>query len=250
VGQIDIDAARSLLKRMLPNWAAAASVLLLTGCATHKLELPSTTTVQAPFLFEREISAFEAADAVRRPASCQILFVGASSIRLWSTLAQDMGRLTLDRGFGGSRIPDVNRVFARVVAPYRPRAIVFYAGENDIALGATPEDVAAQFDLFMKMKRDTLRATPVYFISIKPSPSRIAQLESQALANALIRARADVHADLVFVDVADAMMAEGVPRDIFRPDRLHMNAAGYAIWTGIVKAALDKPFPTRAPGCR
>ena len=55
-----------------------------------------------------------------------------------------------------------------------------------------------------------------------------------------------MRADLVFVDVADAIMAEGVPRDIFRPGGLHMNATGYAIWTGFLKAALDKPFPTRA----
>jgi lysophospholipase L1-like esterase len=221
--------------------------LALAACASvSRVELPAPTP-GAPFA--AEIERFRALDGEAAPARCQVLFVGSSSIRMWSTLAQDMHPYpVINRGFGGSTIADVNLYFDTVVAPYRPRAIVFYAGENDIENGATPAQVAASFEAFMRRKRAELGATPVYFIALKPSLARQGRLPQQSEANRLIRRMADRARDLVFIDVAPGMMQDGAPRDIFT-DRLHMNVEGYAHWTRLVRAALDAPAPTRAPGC-
>jgi hypothetical protein len=127
-----------------------------------------------------EVDRFVEADRVAPPASCQVLFVGSSSIVKWKeTLAADMAPMpVVNRGFGGSHIAHVNRWFNQIVVRYRPRAIVFYAGENDIDAGKSVEGVVADFDEFMARKTQALGKTPVYFISLKPSKSRFAQISS------------------------------------------------------------------------
>jgi len=211
---------------------------------------PAAAQSRGPERFAPEIAAFAAADARQKPPPCGFLFTGSSSIRFWSSLDRDMAPLpVINRGFGGSEISDVDYYFDRVVAPYRPRAIVFYAGENDIAAGTTPDQVAADFARFMDLKTKALGATPVYFVSLKPSKLRFAQLDLQAQANAEIRAMTARRKDLRFIDVVPAMLQGGQPKDIYRPDRLHMTADGYAIWTSIIRPALLEEA-RRPPRCK
>ena len=48
---------------------------------------------------------------------------------------------------------------------------------------------------------------------------------------------------LKFIDVFPRMLGpDGLPRpDIFSPDRLHMNAEGYKLWTEIIRPFLPAP---------
>src|SRR5581483_5389209 len=86
--------------------------------------------------WEPEIKAFEARDRVQAPPQNAILFVGSSSIRLWHSLAKDFaGWQVINRGFGGSQIEDSTALADRIIFPYHPKAIVFYAGDNDLAAG-------------------------------------------------------------------------------------------------------------------
>jgi lysophospholipase L1-like esterase len=200
--------------------------------------------------FAGEIEAFAKADRQNPPGPCHTLFVGSSSIRFWDSLTADMGaRAVINRGFGGAQISDVNHYFDAVVRPYRPQAIVFYAGDNDIAAGKSPQSVVDDFQSFMALKTQALGATPVYFISIKPSKLRLAQLPLQARANAAIRAMARARQDLDFIDVVPEMLDNGVPKDLFRKDGLHMTAKGYAIWAGAVNEALARDRVSRSPSC-
>ena len=192
---------------------------------------------------------FAAADRRRPPAPCSVLFVGSSSIRLWTTLERDMAPLpVLNRGFGGSTIADVNRWFEPVVARYRPRAIVFYAGENDIDAGRPPAAVAAEFARFMALKRRGLGETPVFFVALKPSKLRWAQLPRQAAVNARVREMAARADDLNFIDVVPAMLDAGRPKDLFVADGLHMAPSGYALWTALVRPVLEAEA-TRPSAC-
>ena len=111
--------------------------------------------------FEGEIRAFEASDKTNAPPTNAVLFVGSSSIRLWSTLARDFPELaTINRGFGGSQIADSVRYADRIVIPYQPRLIVFYAGGNDINAGKKPEEVARDFEerFVRSLERDMKKA--------------------------------------------------------------------------------------------
>jgi len=201
--------------------------------------------------FEPEIAAFESADRIAAPKRCATLFVGSSSIRFWSSLSEDFpNRSVINRGFGGSTIAEVADYFDRIVAPYTPSAIVFYAGENDIAAGRSPEDAFADFERFMKRKDERLGTTPVWFISAKPSKLRLSQIGRQSALNQRVEALARVREDLAYIDVASAMLrADGTPMDLFVADDLHMTPAGYAIWTPIVESALRAGQQARAPGC-
>jgi hypothetical protein len=202
--------------------------------------------------FRAEIEQFIKADKVAPPAPCQVLFVGSSSIVHWKeTLATDMAPMpVINRGFGGSQIEHVNRWFDEIVAPYRPRAIVLYAGENDIDAGQSVERVVADFDEFMTLKARVLGTTAVYFISLKPSTLRFAELPLQRQVNAAIRARAGKREDLHYIDVAALMIENGKPKDVFMEDGLHMNAKGYAIWTAAVRAAMLPRTNAEASDCR
>ena len=200
-----------------------------------------TPASQGPERFAAEIAAFQAADRAAPPPACQVVFTGSSTIRRWTSLTQDMAPLpVLNRGFGGSQIADVDYYFDQDIAAYKPRAIVFYAGDNDIAANKTPTQVYRDFRRFMQLKDYRLgHATPVYFISIKPSKLRFDQMKLQAEANAKVLALSHRRRDLHYIDVAPDMLEGGQPKDIFVKDGLHMTPAGYEIWTKIVRPALS-----------
>jgi len=202
-------------------------------------------------VLEEQVNDFVKADKVAAPAPCQVLFVGSSSFVKWQTLKDDMAPLpVINRGFGGSHIEYVNRWFDRVVAPYHPRAIVFYAGENDIAAGKSVERIVAEFDEFMKRKTAALGNTPVYFISVKPSKLRWWQFNLQSEVNKAIKARAAHRKDLHYIDIVPEMLHNGEPKDLFVGDNLHMNAQGYAIWAQALKAAILRQTQAEERSCK
>jgi lysophospholipase L1-like esterase len=165
-----------------------------------------------------------------------VLFVGSSSIRLWGTRESFPHWPVINRGFGGSRISDVNDRFDQVVQPYRARVIVLYAGDNDIAAGKKPDAVRDDFTEFVAKVRASQPDTPIVFLSIKPSTSRWKRWPHMQQANALIRAVCESEPHLLFVDVASPILGEnGLPRpDLFLPDNLHLSQAGYEVWTRIL----------------
>lgn len=219
--------------------ATAIALACFVALAAPAIAQPAATPA-GPERFAPEIAAFAAADRAHMPAPCGFLFVGSSSIRFWKTLGADMAPMpAVNRGFGGSTIADVDYYFDRVVAPYRPRAIVFYAGENDLDAGAAPGAVTADFARFMDLKTKALGPAPVYFISLKPSKLRWAQRDAQAQVNAQIQAMAALRHDLHYVDVAPAMLTGGVPKDIYVADGLHMTPEGYRLWTAVVRPVVQ-----------
>jgi lysophospholipase L1-like esterase len=188
--------------------------------------------------WEPAIRAFENADRAHPPAPNGILFIGSSSIRLWTTLDRDFAGLpVLNRGFGGSQIREVTAFVPRIVLPYKPALIVFYCGTNDIASGRRSSAEAAEdFQAFVSSVRQTLPATRIAFISAAPNPARWHLRDQMQDFNARVREWARTADRIDFIDVWPAMLGPGgQPRaGIYRDDKLHMNAAGYEIWKGIV----------------
>jgi lysophospholipase L1-like esterase len=209
--------------------------LLLFGTAV------SARAADAPF--EKEIRAFEAADAKQPPPKNAVLFVGSSSIRLWSTLAQDFPNVpVINRGFGGSEIADSTRYADRIVIPYHPRRIVMYAGDNDIAKGKSPQQVADDFRAFVEKVRAALPNVPISYICIKPSLQRWKLVDKIRQANHLIEQYAATQKNIDYIDVFAPMLGpDGTPRkELFRDDGLHLNAKGYALWASIIRPRLAR----------
>lgn len=193
--------------------------------------------------WEKDIVAFEKADREHPPEKGAILFIGSSSIRLWKTLAEDFPQhRVLNRGFGGSQIEDSVYFADRIVIPYAPRQIVFYAGGNDLNAGKVPERVIADFKAFVEKVRAKLPDTEIDYISIAGNPARWAQVKKVKAVNSAIEAWIRDQPKMKFINVFAAMLGpDGLPKpDIFVADKLHMNAAGYAIWKEIVGPVLLK----------
>ncbi|MEP6634859.1 MAG: SGNH/GDSL hydrolase family protein, partial [Luteimonas sp.] len=177
-----------------------------------------------------------------------VVCTASSSVRLWTTLARDFTDVAvLNRGFGGSQVRDAVHYADQIAIHYRPRAIVIYAGDNDIAAGRTPQQVLGDVRAFVARIRRDLPDTPIAYISIKPSPSRVEQIDAQRTANALVKAKLRRLTNVDYIDVSTPMLdATGRPRlELFGPDRLHMNDAGYALWCGIVAQHLQRILPRR-----
>ena len=191
--------------------------------------------------WEKEISAFEASDKTNPPPREPILFVGSSSIRLWKSLAAAFSaHKVINRGFGGSQIDDSIALADRIIVPYQPKLIVFYAGDNAIANGKSPDQVFADFQTFVNKVHRALPKTRIAFISIKPSPSRWNLADKQKAANQLIKALCEKEKQLSYIDVFTPMLgANGEPRpELFVDDKLHLNAKGYELWESVIRPCL------------
>ena len=81
---------------------------------------------------------------------------------------------------------------------------------------------------------------PVILIAVTPTPARFGKWGEIAAFNGELRAIAAGGDGVFYLDAAPAYLdAGGAPRaDLFGPDRLHQNAAGYAVWAGLIKTAL------------
>ena len=191
--------------------------------------------------WEGDIRAFEQSDSVQKPPTKGILFVGSSSIRMWETLPHDFPDLpVINRGFGGSELHDVVHYANRVVLPYKPRVIVVYAGDNDLANGRKPEQVASDFRRLARTVHRTLPRTRIVFVSVKPSPSRWNLVDRMRATNALVRRYARTDKRLAYADIFTPMLGDdGRPRrELFRDDSLHMTPAGYELWTSVIRPYL------------
>jgi lysophospholipase L1-like esterase len=199
--------------------------------------------------FAAEIAAFEARDAQARPPKGGILFLGSSSIRMWTDLAHDFpGLNVINRGFGGSTIPDSVRYVDRIVTPYAPKTVVFYAGDNDLGARHSPEEVLADFQALVAKVHARLPATRILFVSIKPSISRWQLIDGIRATNALVRDYVATDPTLGYVDIVPQMLGrDGKPRpELYREDGLHMTRAGYDIWRNAVAKALKaRPMPVK-----
>lgn len=185
--------------------------------------------------FWDDIQAFKKQDSLQPPPQHAILFVGSSSFTKWKDV-QDYfpGYPIINRGFGGSSLPDVIRYAGTIIYAYHPKEIVIYCGENDLAASDTVSaaTVYKRFTILFNMIRKKLPGVPIVFISLKPSPSRWKLHDKMIEANDRIKTFLSEQSKTVFIDVYHKMLGpDGTPiKDIFIEDNLHMNPKGYAIW--------------------
>jgi lysophospholipase L1-like esterase len=201
-----------------------------------------------PARFESDIAAFEAWDRQNSHARDAVLFVGSSSIRMWPTAESFPNLPVINRGFGGSHISDVNHFAERIVLKYSPRLIVFYAGDNDIESGKSPQQVFDDFRTFYKLVRDRLPRTRIIYLPIKPSIARWPKWSQMQDVNARVAQLSRSDGRIIYVDTATPMLGDdGSPNgQLFLDDGLHLNERGYALWTKTLQPALGQAAFTPA----
>ena len=196
-----------------------------------------TSTFAQPFI--NEIKAFRKADSISVPAKDAILLIGSSSFTNWKDVSSYFpGKTIINRGFGGSSLPHMIMYAEDIIFKYNPKQILIYCGENDLTGGPsiTADTVFERFKILYGMIRSKFKKVPIAYISMKPSPSREKYLETMQKGNELIKTFMEKQKKAAYIDVYHSMYdADGkILTNIFLSDKLHMNAAGYKIWQGII----------------
>ena len=187
--------------------------------------------------YESDVQALEDGLRAKPPPANSVAFYGSSSIRLWSTLTGDFPDVpVVNLGFGGSTLAACSWFYWRIVRPVAPRALVLYAGDNDIGDGSPPAHLVSQLQFLLHQVDVTFPDLPVSVLSIKPSPARwhlVARIEeaNQGMQRLIVRRNRGL-----WLNVFDAMLVDGRPRsELFCEDGLHLSAEGYRLWTQIVR---------------
>jgi len=171
----------------------------------------------------------------------ETLFYGSSSIRLWGSLQADFSSLKpLNLGFGGSTLAACVWFFEKITAPYKPRRLIFYAGDNDLGDGRHPEEVFIFFQQLVVKVNQQFGNMPCYFMSLKPSISRWHLADNFIYTNSLIEKEIINLENWHYIDIFNPMIGDnGKPgSEYFLPDGLHLNAKGYLLWKEAVQQAL------------
>ena len=144
----------------------------------------------------------------------------------------------INRGFGGSVMRELNLNMDRIVVPYKPSMIFVYEGDNDIARGISPEAFLKECNVFINRCRQDLPGTEIFFLSIKPSPSRMSQWEKMDRANQLLETLCSLYENVNFIDISTPMFAKPgmLKNDIYAEDRLHLNDKGYSLLREVILA--------------
>lgn len=222
----------------------AVSVFAVALFAAARYQLKRWYLEENPIIWLPEIRAFEAQDREQGIQENAFVFVGSSSIRLWDSLTDDMAPLpVVRRGFGGARLADVTHYVERIVAPYKPLAVVLFAGTNDIVPGRskTPQEILVRFQAFVSQVWHHQPDTPIFYIAITPSPSRWSVWPIARESNRLIRDYVDSRDQLHFIDTSARLLGgDGQPRpELYRADGLHLSEAGYRLWSDEIQPRLN-----------
>lgn len=231
----------------LHRWRSRlASLVAFVVAVTSAVSGRAQPTVD-PSRFEADIRAFEAEDRASPPPTGGVLFVGSSSIRYWDLAAAFPGRRVIKRGFGGSHVSDTVFFAPRIIVPYRPALIVFYAGDADVAGGKRADQIAADYRRLVALIHAELPAARTIIIGTKPSPAHWAHMSTIREANAAARQMADADPLVDYVDVESALLgSDGRPvRELYAENGLNLNERGYAAWTAAVKPIIERGWPAR-----
>lgn len=229
----------SIVLKQVHRWVTGF-VFLLSACNTY----PQKDAVSQSHPYWKVIQEFKKQDSVSFPPEQAILFIGSSSFTRWQDVQQYFpGYTIINRGFGGSTLADQLQFTGDIIFPYKPKQIVIYCGENDLATdGVSAGEVLNRFKKLFSVIRNKFTDLPIVYVSMKPSPSRRHLISEIREGNARISAFLATQKHTAFVDVFSKMLTEtGEPAgELFLQDSLHMNARGYAIWQKAIQPFLFK----------
>ncbi|UOU97901.1 GDSL-type esterase/lipase family protein [Chryseobacterium daecheongense] len=190
-------------------------------------------------MFWQDIQNFKKANQENTPPKDAILLIGSSSFTKWTDVSGYFPDKTIiNRGFGGSRLTDLNYYAEDLLNPYQPKQIIIYCGENDFADNhkLKAKEVVQRFKTFYAKIREKFPTIEVDYISIKYSPSREKLWPQMKKANKKIACFMKKEPNAEFIDITKVMQdANGnVRKDLFVSDMLHITPEGYRLWTSVM----------------
>ena len=167
-----------------------------------------------------------------------ILF-GSSTFKDWNNANQDLSISNLSNlGFGGSTLVSCRTYFNRIVVPFNPDTMIFYAGDNDIGSGTTADELLTEFMLFTSEVTEKIPHTRCFFVSIKPSIFRKDYLKIILEANDKIKKAINHLGQWKYIDLCSPMLETGYEK-FYGEDPLHMNVLGYSLLSKLIRDELS-----------
>lgn len=161
----------------------------------------------------------------------------------WADILQDS--LVLNRGIGGDCVAGMTARLGAIVAG-KPRAIFLMAGVNDLIFSKiTPEAHLGQYERLLDAIRTASPRTTVFIQSLLPLDETQNE-EYFAGKNARIEAFNTLLRDMArrrgldYIDVWNRMARDGKMPAEYTVDGIHLNAAGYAVWSDVLRPYLPK----------
>jgi len=203
-----------------------------------------TSTSCSELQWAKDLRKFDQQDRDDPPPHGGIVFVGSSSIAVWSLELSFPGYPVVNRGLGGSQISHAIHFADRLVFPYEPSVVVLYAGDNDVASGKTPERVIEDYQNFVQTVHGRLPECRIVFISIKPSLARWAVVDQMREANQKVAKFSESDDRLFYADIDTPLIGrDALPRpELYAEDGLHMTVQGYEIWSSVLEPILRIAF--------
>ena len=216
-------------------------LLAVSACAADGAK-PHVPLAQQPLRMAKDIAAFEAADKANPPPQHAVLLTGASTLRLWKNIGEELKPYpVINRGFGGSFTTEVLGYMDRITLPYHPRVVVFQCGGNDINSGDPVEAPIARIREYLARLRKDNPDCAVVFVATTRAPSRKAKWPLLDEYNRQLEQIAKEGKGLWYVDINPALNlpnGEGKPGSYLK-DNLHPDVAGYKAIAGVLKPAVD-----------
>lgn len=190
-------------------------------------------------IFWDDIQNFKKIDQQTTPPENAILLLGSSSFTKWQDVSDYFpGKTIINRGFGGSRLKDLNDYADDLLKPYHPKQIIIYCGENDLAdnVNLKPETVVARYkELYAKI-RERFPTVQVDYISIKFSPSREHLWQKIKEVNSKISKFIKKEKNADYIDITQVMNDSNgnIRKDLFLDDMLHITPEGYRLWSSVM----------------
>lgn len=225
------------LKRFLFSLALVLSTLIAWAISLWAIGSYRVLS-DDPTVWQASIDKLNATDNELTPqlinSSASLLFVGSSSIRLFSNLeAVFAPNPVLKKGFGGAKINDLHYYKEDIIFPYQPKVVVLYIGINDILYREYQQVSELTRDLFSLSDEIQQRLLQTQLVLVAQRPlNNPAYTESittynQHLANyALLNPRAH------YVDINQQLSGANQPVNpqLLHWDGLHLNHLGYQVW--------------------
>ena len=174
-----------------------------------------------------------------------IALMGSSSMENWATSTEDMDPIvTFNHGIGGTTVEQwTDCLLERLIMPYSPKAVVYYVGVNNIInSGDNGETTAQKLVALFDKTHLYLPNAKIFYVLINKLPSYGHYQNDFDVANNRALTYEAEHEYLTCIDAGAGLLKEnGKPHfGYFISDGLHMSKAGYVIWGGAVKKAIEE----------
>ena len=201
----------------------------------------------APSYYDQKCAAFALENA--NLSEGQIVFIGDSITDGYhlNNHYNDLPLATYNRGIGGDVTSGVIARLKTSVIDLKPSKVIMMIGINDINSGRTNDEIMTNYKTIINEIQTNLPATEIICQSVLPMDARVTAWGID-LPNAIqkikdLNARIKTYVeskDILFVDLFTHFKDENdqlIPS--YSYDGVHPNAAGYDVWTSVLKPLLQ-----------